>query len=114
MNSANYSSVICYEKGQYVKEKILEIDQDDIFEAQITFRIDENGFLRIQNDDVIVKYNNEEERLKEFIQLEKNFNDEKNEEQRLNKLKYELDSKLTALKQYQHSHMVTQYEKSQL
>ena len=39
----------------------------------ITFIIDESGFLKLKNNDVRVKYTNEEPNLKEYIRIEKDF-----------------------------------------
>lgn len=73
IDSANYSKVICYEKGEYLKEKILEIDQEDIYETRVTFFIDKNGFLIVKNDELGINYFNLEEKLEKYRDMERIF-----------------------------------------
>lgn len=81
----------------------MEIDQEDIYETSITFYINEEGRLQAKNDEITIKYFGGEEDMEKMVQMEQKFLQNAKDEEKLDKVRYELESKLLRLKSLQTS-----------
>lgn len=114
LHSANYSKVVCFEVGEFIKQKVMEIDQEDIYETSITFYINEEGRLKARNEEISIKYFGGEEDMEKMVQIEQRFLQNAKDEEKLDKLRYELESKLIRMKTLQSSPFLTTQEKNNL